>query len=134
MDRTSTCSTIKVLAAVALAVACALPAPVLAAKGKGSFPYVKKNSWAESMLASRDAYAAYQTDSDAKPDIVLGPWWTTGPVKTKKFGEKLFPEKGIDLESKSDQGRNLWLKVEKIPDNRVFNLPRRETPRHPRQS
>ena len=29
--------------------------------------------------------------------IALGPWYTTGPLKSSGFDDALFPEKGVDL-------------------------------------
>lgn len=58
--------------------------------------------WAEALLAQRKA-------AEASAVVQESPWFTTGPLPAKSFGEVLFPEKGVDLEGRDAGGkRKLW--------------------------
>ena len=66
--------------------------------------YVKKDSWTATMLATRDRYQAL---IDTAP-VRAGPWSSTVALKAKSFGDALFPEQGVNLDSKDEKGQLIW--------------------------
>lgn len=71
---------------------------------RGADAYVKRATWAETMLATRAAVRP----SLASPQLELGAWHTSGPLTVSRFSEALFPEQGVDLRAQSPEGRPLW--------------------------
>ena len=80
--------------------------------------YVKKSSWAETMLASRAAVARQL----ASAQVDLGAWHSSGPLKASSFTEALFPEQGVDLQAKSADGQTLWRVHPEWTDGQVHML------------
>lgn len=52
----------------------------------------------------------------------LGPWHTTGPLRTGGFREARFPERGVDLAARNDQGEPLWRPQAGWADGKVHSL------------
>jgi len=80
--------------------------------------YAKKATWAETMVATRANYSQWC----GQTGVSCGPWYTTGPLKAKGFGDALFPEKGVDLNAKAKKGQTLWKKGGEWPDGQVHML------------
>lgn len=78
-------------------------------------------TWVDAILALRAGY----TDKSAggKPDF--GVWYATAPISAKSFSQQLFPESGIDLAAKSNNGKPLWTKHPEWTDGRPYstNMP-----------
>ena len=81
--------------------------------------YAKQATWVETMLATRARFSRSQEESP----IELGTWQTTGPLNARDFGEALFPEHGVDLAAKADDGRPLWEPRPEWRDGQVEMLP-----------
>ncbi len=80
--------------------------------------YVKKASWAETMLATRAAVIQRL----AAQQLEVGVWHTTGPLRSNAFSEPLFPEQAVDLRAKSPGGQSLWRPRPEWTDGRVHML------------
>jgi len=75
-------------------------------QNNGAKYFVQKSTWAESMLASREVYLQNCTESI----VAVGPWYITGVLQAREFADVFFPEKGIDLKAKDENGKALWTK------------------------
>ena len=98
--------------------ACAAGLVAAQAADSAADGYVKKSSWAETMLATRAAVVQRL----ASQQLDLGVWSTTGPLKSNAFSEALFPEQGVDLQAKSPDGQPLWRPHPEWTDGRVHML------------
>lgn len=54
--------------------------------------------------------------------VSLGPWYTTGPLAAKGFGDALFPEQTVDLAAKGAQGQAVWSQHPEWTDGAVHGL------------
>ena len=71
--------------------------------------YVKKDTWAETMVASRAQYAAMAKQwQDGMHAIKLGSWYQAGPLSVELFADAMFPEEKVDLNAKAEDGTRLW--------------------------
>ena len=52
----------------------------------------------------------------------MGQWYSSGAIKAKVVSDAGFPEKGVDLEAKGDDGAHLWKKHPEWEDGRVHHL------------
>lgn len=93
------------------------PLPVAADSGQAG--YVKRASWAETMLATRAAVARELASSPRR----MGPWYTSGPLASSRFSEALFPEQGVDLQAKKPDGQPRWQPRLEWVDGVVHMLP-----------
>ena len=98
--------------------ACAAGLVAAQAADSAADGYVKKSSWAETMLATRAAVVQRL----ASQQLDLGAWSTTGPLKSNAFSEALFPEQGVDLQAKSPDGQPLWHPHPEWTDGQVHML------------
>ena len=73
--------------------------------------YVKKDTWPETVIASRGQYVRWLQSDPSLAGLKFGPWYSTGPVAAKGFQDALFPEKGVDLTAKGGS-RPLWRMAE----------------------
>ncbi len=80
--------------------------------------YVKRASWAETMLATRAAVVQQLASQQAE----LSDWSTTGPLQAGAFTDVLFPEQGVDLHARSPDGRPLWRPHPEWTDGQVHML------------
>ncbi|MBE0534438.1 MAG: SUMF1/EgtB/PvdO family nonheme iron enzyme [Phycisphaerae bacterium] len=64
--------------------------------------YVKKATWAETVIATRQNYQ----QSDEKAALTFGPWYVTAPL-SGNFGDTHFAPEAIDLAAK-DKNRSVW--------------------------
>ncbi len=80
--------------------------------------FVRRSTWAESMIASR---LAYQGEELPRPQ--LGEWWMAGPLEGKGFGARLFPEEGVELTALDAEGQPRWSAQPGFADGRVHALP-----------
>ncbi len=81
--------------------------------------YVKKDTWQATMHASRESFLTRH----GAPEVELGPWYATAPLKAKEFTLSLFPEKGVALASKDANGAPQWKKHAEWKDGIVHSLP-----------
>jgi len=84
--------------------------------------YVPSESWEQTMLASRERYRARAEAAG----VELGPWWATAPQPVPNFATPAFPEEGVDLEARDEEGKRLWRRREKWVDGVVHGLPKRD--------
>jgi len=95
--------------------------PATRAAADDGLKYEKKSTWVETMLAARAQLAVPQEQGEQQ--IELSPWHTTGSLEAERFDEALFPEQGVDLKAKGDDGRPLWTEKPEYVDGRTHNLP-----------
>ncbi len=50
-------------------------------------------------------------------------WYVTQPIKAKAFSDALFPEAGVDLAAKNDNGQLLWSRHKEWADGSQIGLP-----------
>ena len=105
---------------IGVAVVLALMAWVASAwAGEDASLYVKKDTWPETMTATREAF---QNAGDSGAYDV-GPWFTTGALKADGFAHALFPEQGVDLQAKKGDDQRVWIAHPEWKDGAVINLP-----------
>ena len=105
---------------LALVLACLLSAPAATAEDF----YAKKASFADTVAATRAAFVAGEKAGTVKPtEVRFGPWYTTGWLKSKGFGDALFPEKGVDLAAKRKNGKPKWTMQAGLADGKVHMIP-----------
>ena len=98
-----------------------LLAPLTAAGDEATL-YVKKDSWPETMLATRQQYRQWFLEMQGRRPIAIGPWFATAPLPASNFSDALFPERGVDLEAKDSHGKPLWRERKVWRDGRVHPL------------
>ena len=76
--------------------------------------YVKKDSWQETMLASRERLV--RSIKDRQGEVELGAWHTTGPLAAESFDAALFPEEGVDLLAVDEDNEFLWSEDQDNPE------------------
>jgi len=80
--------------------------------------YVKKATWAETVIATRQNYQ----QSDTKAQLTFGPWYVTSPMAAKNFADNHFaPDQPIDLMAKQ-RNRAVWSQ-KAFADGVVHKLP-----------
>jgi formylglycine-generating enzyme required for sulfatase activity len=67
--------------------------------------------------------AAGTASAAPPPQVKLGVWHTTGPLKAQAFSDALFPEKGVDLSTKGPAGEPLWTPRPQWRDGQPQDLP-----------
>ncbi|HOX39406.1 MAG TPA: SUMF1/EgtB/PvdO family nonheme iron enzyme [Candidatus Brocadiia bacterium] len=85
--------------------------------------YAKKDSWAETLAASRDNYRAWMQEKLKTESVTLGNWFATAPLPVKGFSDAQFPEKGVELDAKAENGKPLWQERPELTDGTVHDLP-----------
>jgi formylglycine-generating enzyme required for sulfatase activity len=80
--------------------------------------FVKCDTWPETMLATRAAYSKRPQQGPLK----LGKWHATGPHPAKHFHEALFPEQGVELNAKDENGKPRWKEYAEWVDGQVHQL------------
>lgn len=83
--------------------------------------YQRAGTWEATMLATRERFQALQAAQPASP-VALSPWFVTAPAPSGNWQESFFPERGVDLEARSEQGVPLWSRREGWVDGQVHNL------------
>ncbi|MEA3364834.1 MAG: hypothetical protein U9Q79_04260, partial [Candidatus Hydrogenedentes bacterium] len=96
-----------------------LACAAIALAGEDAPLYVKRDTWPETMTASREAFQ--KADDSGAYD--RGPWFTTGALKAEGFDHALFPEEGVDLQAKNAQDKRVWIAHPEWKDGTVINLP-----------
>ena len=94
--------------------------------------YVKKDTWQETMLSSREALVEFEAEEAARqanrlkaPGIELGPWYSIGPFHSPgsdPYGVIFGPEVKTDLNKTYDNGRLTWRKRPEWEDGIVHRL------------
>lgn len=94
--------------------------------------YVKKATWQETMLSSREALVEFEAEEAARqanrlktPGIELGPWYSIGPCHSPgsdPYGVIFGPEVKTDLNKTYDNGRLTWRKRPEWEDGVVHRL------------
>ncbi|HEX73267.1 MAG TPA: hypothetical protein ENN65_08135, partial [Candidatus Hydrogenedentes bacterium] len=84
--------------------------------------YVQKDSWSETLLATRANYQQWQSARHAAGELALDAWYATNPMKSS-FDDALFPEQGVDLDSRDENNRRQWRKRTAWIDGVAHNLP-----------
>ena len=107
---------------VFLALSCSLwlpgSLPALSGAERAAAPQQAATSWPEAMMALRAQRAA-----EPPPEFQLGPWYTTGHLAAGSFQERLFPESGVSLDARRDDGSPLWSPRPQFEDGQVHSLP-----------
>jgi len=89
--------------------------------GDVSGAYVKKDTWAQTVIATQQNYR----ESNDQVSLKLGPWYTSGAIGAKNFAETHFsPAEGIDLKSTKPKNakQKIWSR-KNYADSIVHNLP-----------
>ena len=87
--------------------------------------YLKKGTWIETLIGSREELAKEERNNTVKFTPVLGPWYMTGPWTSeagKSFEQEIPPEDNADISVK--YGNNKWEQKPDWKDGVVINLPR----------
>ncbi len=86
-----------------------------AAQAEPKAHYVRKGTWHETLLASREALMKQEADSGQQStgtdSVQLGPWHSIGPFPRRgkgTFEHEYGPEKEIDLEKNYENGKLRW--------------------------
>jgi formylglycine-generating enzyme required for sulfatase activity len=96
--------------------------PLLPSESAAAGVYVKRDTWPETMLATRASFAV--TEPKAEPtQFDLGPWYTTGQFRAQRFDQAFFPESGVDLTARDAAGQPAWKQGDDWRDGAVHNLP-----------
>ena len=86
--------------------------------------YEKKATWPETMAAGQAKYNQMVADGQIIVSAVkLGPWYLADWIKTGSFDAAGFPEKGVDLNAKDQNGKPVWTKADQFADGQVHELP-----------
>ncbi|MCX7045825.1 MAG: SUMF1/EgtB/PvdO family nonheme iron enzyme, partial [Candidatus Sumerlaeota bacterium] len=80
--------------------------------------YIKKASWPETMIATREKVAEWKKQNS----LQMTPWYAAEPQKAPKFTDSFFPEKGVELNGKDAKGQPLWKVNTEMVDGQVHNL------------
>ncbi len=86
--------------------------------------YLKKGTWIETLIGSREELAKEEKNGSGKFEPVLGPWYVTGPWKGdsgKSFDQKFPPEDNPDISAK--YGDNKWEPKPGWENGVVISLP-----------
>ena len=86
--------------------------------------YLKKGTWMETLIGSREELAKEERNNTVKFTPVLGLWYMTGPWTSeagKSFEQKFPPEDNADISVK--YGNNKWEQKPDWKDNVFINLP-----------
>jgi formylglycine-generating enzyme required for sulfatase activity len=78
-----------------------------------------RETWAGTMLASRELFRA----ADEGPQVELGPWLATEPLPAAGFADTRFPDGVADLAALDDAGEPLWTERPDWVDGAVHRLP-----------
>jgi len=92
--------------------------------------YVRKDTWQETLLASREALVKHEADEANRPKpaddsgLQFGPWYQVGPFVAKKnaFEEVFPPEEKIDLAGSYADGKLKWAQHSEYADGIVTML------------
>ncbi len=93
---------------------------------RGSDGIVKKDSWVETMLATRAQVGQVLAEQErALEQLKLSPWYRVGPIKAKSFKHALWPERKVDITAKNSKGNPVWQKHANWEDGVVHRLRQR---------
>jgi formylglycine-generating enzyme required for sulfatase activity len=92
--------------------------------------YVRKDTWQDTLLASREALVKHEAEEASRPKpaddsgLQFGAWYQVGPFVAKKdaFAEVFPPEKKIDLAERYNDGKLKWAKHSEYADGIVQML------------
>ncbi len=88
--------------------------------------YVKKGSWHETMMVSREGLDRKEAEVRAAEQSMFGPWYMIGPfpcASHKSFSEVLPPEQEIALNKSYVDGKFTWVKHAEWESGKVIELP-----------
>lgn len=94
--------------------------------------YVRRATWLDSLLDSREALVRLEADEAAQAAArrdgpALGPWWSIGPFFApqgeRAFGIAFPPEQGVDLTARYRDGKLSWTPRPAWRDGVVIDLP-----------
>ena len=85
--------------------------------------YVKGGTWPETLLATRARYLEWIEARQGAGDIVIDPWFATGPLKAASFDEALPPEQEVLLNARDGENRRLWRRRNDWVDGMIHQLP-----------
>ncbi len=88
----------------------------------GSPYFIKRATWADTMLASRAQFQELRRDDD----VELGPWYATAPLPTPHFTDVHFPIEAVDLSAEDKSGAALWTERSEWIDGAVHKLPSKD--------
>lgn len=81
--------------------------------------YVKKATWAQTVIATRDNYSA----SEENAPIKLNGWYCTSAIPAKDFSDSFLDfSKSVNLKAKDKDGKRIW-SPKRYADGRVHRLP-----------
>jgi len=89
------------------------------ALGAGAEDYVKKDSWAETLLATR---AKLLAESGNAASTEFGVWSATEPLACSEFGELHFKDAKVDLNAVGPDGQKIWKQSPQFLDGTAHGL------------
>ncbi len=89
------------------------------ALGAGVDDYVKKDSWGETLLATRAKLAA---DSGSVSGVEFGAWSVTAPLACSNFEELHFTDAKVDLNAAGAGGEKMWKQSPEFVDGKTQAL------------
>ncbi len=84
--------------------------------------YVKKDTWAATMLATRHAYQAWAGEDQQAGNLIFGPWYEAGPFDSETFSQECIDIRNINVKAKDKDNKRLWKKRNNYADGRVWGL------------
>ena len=84
--------------------------------------YVKKDTWAATMLATHRAYQAWASEDQQAENLIFGPWYEAGPFKSETFSKEFVGTRNIHVKAKDKDKKKLWKKRNNYADGRVWSL------------
>lgn len=85
--------------------------------------YSPKDTWPETLLATRARYQEWLVKRQAAAPIELESWYAAGPLKAASFDDALSPEQAVVLNARDDENRRLWRRRNDWVDGMIHQLP-----------
>ena len=85
--------------------------------------FAHEDTWAESVLATRNNYSQWQAERQGAEALELSPWHATNPIPAESLDTPLFPEEEVDLASRDEENRRQWRRRTSWVDGTVHDLP-----------
>jgi alpha-galactosidase len=86
--------------------------------------YVRKGTWYETVLASRENLQEHRGRMYARLGVTLTPWHSVGPfTSSSPYTDDFGPEKGVDLSASYGTGSLRWKEKGEWKDDEVIPLP-----------
>lgn len=85
--------------------------------------YLRQESLPESLLATRQRYAAWLTEQPSvQKAVAFAPWLATSPLPASQADQEVRPAEGIDPNAKRTGGQSLWSPTNNLIDGRAIKF------------